>query len=70
MLYIDTPVGRVDEENRKNFMNVLMNIAKDKQVILTFTPSEYDINVRQVVGNDYSTYKVMTIEDGVNKLKE
>ena len=70
MLYIDTPVGRVDEENRKNFMNVLMNIAKDKQVILTFTPSEYDINVRQVVGNDYSSYKVMTIEDGVNKIKE
>lgn len=70
LLYIDTPVGRVDEENRQNFMKVLMNIAKDKQVILTFTPSEYDINVRQVVGNDYSSFQMMTIEGGENKLKE
>lgn len=69
MLYIDTPVGRVDEENRRNFMNVLKNIAKDKQVILTFTPSEYDKNIREVVGNDFSTYLEMSIKDGVNIIK-
>ncbi len=70
MLYIDTPVGRVDEDNRTNFMKVLMNIAKEKQVILTFTPSEYDINIRQVVGNDYSSYLEMSVEDGINIIKE
>lgn len=66
LLYIDTPVGNVDEKNRTNFMEVLMNIAKDKQVILTFTPSEYDINIRQVVNNRESSFCKMSIEDGIN----
>lgn len=36
---------RVDEDNRLNFVNTLCEIAKSKQVILTFTPTEYDEKV-------------------------
>ena len=56
LIFIDTPIGRVDEDNRSNFINTLLEIAKKKQVILTFTPTEYDENVRQLLNDKYNTF--------------
>lgn len=49
MLFIDTPVGRVDTENRKNFANMLVDISREKQVILTFTTSEYSAEIEEIL---------------------
>lgn len=48
MLFIDTPVGRVDTENRSNFAKILSEIAKCKQIIMTFTTSEYSAEIQEV----------------------
>lgn len=69
LLFIDTPIGRVDEDNRLNFINTLCEIAKSKQVILTFTPTEYDEKVSAALQDQYSTFSRLSLEDGVTVTK-
>lgn len=47
MLVIDTPVGRVDDNNRRNFAHCLVEVSKKKQLILFFTKTEYDSEIAQ-----------------------
>lgn len=69
LLFIDTPIGRVDSDNRLNFVNTLCEIAKTKQVILTFTPTEYDDKVASALQNQYASFCKLTIEDGITVIK-
>lgn len=69
LLFIDTPIGRVDEENRLNFVKTLCEIAKSKQVILTFTPTEYDDNVAGALQNQYASFSQLTINEGITIIK-
>ena len=64
LLFIDTPIGRVDEENRLNFIETLCEIAKSKQVILTFTPTEYDEKVAGALQNRYASFNKLSISEG------
>ncbi|MCH4887936.1 hypothetical protein EZV73_10150 [Acidaminobacter sp. JC074] len=48
LLFIDTPVARVSDVNRVNFANVLSDISKSKQIILTFSPDEYSKDIREI----------------------
>lgn len=70
LLYIDTPLGRVGEKNRINFTKVLTGIAESKQVILSFTPTEYDDNVRRLLANEYSSYCELNFDKGVTTIKK
>lgn len=70
LLYIDTPLGRVGEKNRINFTEVLTGIAESKQVILSFTPTEYDDNVRRLFANEYSSYCELSFDKGVTTIKK
>ena len=69
LLFIDTPIGRVDEDNRLNFVNTLCEIAKSKQVILTFTPTEYDENVAGALNNKYASFSQLTMSEGITEIK-
>lgn len=70
LLFIDTPVGRVSDENRENFARSLVKVSKNKQLILAFTPSEFSDEIskyfnptiyssfnRMVSGNEKETYQ-------------
>lgn len=70
LLYIDTPLGRVGEKNRINFTEVLTGIAESKQVILSFTPTEYDDNVRRILAGEYSSYFELSYDKGVTTIKK
>ena len=70
LLYIDTPLGRVGEKNRINFTEVLTEIAESKQVILSFTPTEYDENVRRLLASEYSSYCELNYNNGVTTIKK
>lgn len=48
LLFIDTPVARVSDTNRKNFANILKQVSSNKQIIMTLTPDEYSQEVREV----------------------
>ena len=69
LLFIDTPIGRVDQDNRLNFVNTLCEIAKTKQVILTFTPVEYDDKVTAALQGQYASFNKLVIEDGITVIK-
>ncbi len=69
LLYIDTPLGRVGAKNRINFTDVLKDIGKNKQVILSFTPTEYDSNVKSILAGNYSTFQELVYFDGLTTIK-
>lgn len=68
LLYIDTPLGRVGEKSRATFVDVLLDISDEKQVILTFTPTEYDSNVKEKLANLKSSYCELKFEDGTTTI--
>jgi len=47
-LFIDTPVARVSDINRVNFANVLCEVSKNKQIIMTFSPDEYSPEIKKI----------------------
>ena len=51
LLFIDTPVGRVSDENRECFAKSLISVSHDKQLILAFTPSEYSSEISKYFDN-------------------
>ena len=69
MLFIDTPIGRVDADNRNNFIKTLLEISEEKQVILTFTPTEYDENVRQLLAGNVSTSNKLMMDEDITSIK-
>lgn len=70
LIFIDTPIGRVDQDNRLNFVNTLCEISKTKQVILTFTPVEYDDKVAAALQGQYASFSRLEIEDGITVIKK
>lgn len=69
LLFIDTPIGRVGVKNRNNFMETLLAISKNKQVILTFTPTEYDTNVQRILSNKFNTFYSLTMNNNITDIK-
>lgn len=55
LLFIDTPVARVSDQNRINFAEVLRDVSMGKQIIMTFTPDEYSSEIRKVFDTTAST---------------
>lgn len=45
-LFIDTPVGRVSDDNRINFAKTLVDVSTQKQIVLAFTPSEFSDEIK------------------------
>lgn len=60
LLFIDTPVGRVSDENREYFAQKLIEVSGSKQLILAFTPSEYSEEIRKYfTANRIASYYTM-----------
>lgn len=70
LLYIDTPLGRVGVKNRINFAEILKNIGEQKQIILSFTPSEYDSNVKSILAGNYSSFYELVYNQGLTTVKK
>lgn len=65
LLFIDTPVGRVSDENRENFAQVLLDISKKKQIILAFTPSEYSDEIKYVLNDSTASTVSKLVTDEI-----
>lgn len=63
MLFIDTPVGRVDTENRANFAKMLSEISRNKQIIMTFTTSEYSNEIKEVFEEEEHSILMLNTND-------
>ena len=69
-LVIDSPLGRVSDENRKRMAEVLLKISKGKQIIMLFTPDEYSSSVKKLYDNvaDVRELKLSDSEEVVEGL--
>ena len=47
-LVIDSPLGRVSDEAREKMAAALLQVAKEKQIIMLFTPDEYSDAVKKL----------------------
>lgn len=47
-LVIDSPLGRVSDDNRENMAKALLEVSKEKQIIMLFTPDEYSDSVKNM----------------------
>lgn len=63
LLFIDTPVARVSDINRINFANVLREVSKNKQLIMTFTPDEYSPEIKSIFDPIAKTNVELTLQD-------
>lgn len=63
LLFIDTPVARVSDQNRINFANVLNDVSKNKQIIMTFSPDEYSEEIKKVFEEHASTSVQLHTDD-------
>jgi DNA sulfur modification protein DndD len=50
-LVVDSPLGRVSDENRSKMATELLKVSKNKQIIMLFTPDEYSDEVSTVYDN-------------------
>lgn len=50
-LVIDSPLGRVSDDNRESMARSLMDVSRNKQIVMLFTPDEYSEAVRQLYSN-------------------
>lgn len=63
LLCIDTPVGRVSDTNRLNFANALIDVSSEKQIIITFTISEYSQEIKEIFRTDViSSYNELSLD--------
>lgn len=70
LLFIDTPVARVSDANRENFAKVLRDVSREKQIIMTFAPSEYSDEIKNIFEPVASnTFKLFTEDERVTGLR-
>ena len=50
-LVIDSPIGRSSDTNREDISGELLNVSKNKQIIMLFTPDDYTENVAKQYDN-------------------
>lgn len=70
-LLIDTPLARVSDEHRINFAKVFLEVSKNKQIILLFTPAEFSEDIRSLFEKEnVSNYEIIMGDDEtISKIK-
>ena len=69
-LVVDSPLGRVSDENRVNMAKELLKISKEKQIIMLFTPDEYSAEVAEVYDNNSSTNRIITLSSDEKEIEK
>lgn len=62
-LFIDTPIARASGENRENFAKTLVEVSKNKQLILAFTPDEYSEAISREFEPAIATYTRLRLNE-------
>lgn len=62
-LVIDSPLGRVSDDNREKMAAALKEVSKNKQIIMLFTPDEYSAEVRTIYEGTAVVKELVLSED-------
>lgn len=69
-LVVDSPLGRVSDENRRNMATELLKVSKEKQIIMLFTPDEYSSDVADVYDNVISTVRYLSLTTDEKEIRK
>ena len=69
-LVVDSPLGRVSDENRENMARELLKISKHKQIIMLFTPDEYSAEVKDIYGNTTVSIRDLSLTHDEQEINE
>lgn len=60
-LVVDSPLGRVSDDNRTNMATELLKVSAKKQIIMLFTPDEYSAEVKRVYDNSAASIRDISL---------
>ena len=69
-LVVDSPLGRVSDDNRKNMANELLKISQKKQIILLFTSDEYSKEVAEIYDSTIATIQDVSLTDDEQEIRK
>lgn len=62
-LVVDSPLGRVSDENREKMAGELLKISGEKQIIMLFTPDEYSDEVKNVYDGNIASIRTLCLSE-------
>ena len=62
-LVVDSPLGRVSDDNREKMARELLKVSRDKQIIMLFTPDEYSSEVQNVYEGNIASIRVLSLSE-------
>lgn len=68
-LVVDSPLGRVSDDNRINMATELLKISKNKQIIMLFTPDEYSKEVADIFDGVVSSKRDLSLSNDESEIK-
>ena len=68
-LVVDSPLGRVSDENREKMAAELMKVSENKQIIMLFTPDEYSSEVKKIYNNSAASIRDITLSDSEDQIE-
>lgn len=68
-LVVDSPLGRVSDENRYNMANELLKVSENKQIIMLFTPAEYSDDVKSLYNEKAASIRDITLAEDEKEIK-
>lgn len=60
-LVVDSPLGRVSDDNRANMANELLKVSAQKQIIMLFTPDEYSDEVKALYDTNAASIRNVSL---------
>lgn len=70
-MVIDYPLGRASDKNRESVAKSLLDVSKEKQIIMLFAPDEYSEPVRQLYDNtsDIQRFELTSDEKYIQEVR-
>lgn len=68
-LVVDSPLGRVSDENRENMARELLEVSKEKQIIMLFTPDEYSEDVSKVYDGTIASIRDISLSSDESEVE-
>lgn len=62
-LVVDSPLGRVSDDNRANMASELLKVSMEKQIIMLFTPDEYSAEVQEIYEPNACSVRDIVLSD-------
>lgn len=69
-LVVDSPLGRVSDDNRANMAAELLKVSMEKQIIMLFTPDEYSEDVKKIYDHNACSIRDIVLSDDEKQVEK